>query len=687
MIRMIVVGQSKINNGQEKRPPTKKEMDAMMQEMKKQMDKLSPADKRKADSLGFKVSDKNDLQKSVSDIPEEQTKKSWENEKRIIPVKDLVRIKSIPATPATNALPAFIASIQKAVTRKIGTIEEKEAEKLFLSLHEHPEFGAADIAFGLWLQGNPLQGLYLMGKACLEDPTNINYVNNYASMLTMAGAEQMAIPILNNLNIRYPGNSTVLNNIGQAWFGLGDLDRAGRNLDSAIQIFAFHAEANYTKHLIEENRGNTKSAQDALIRSMKREYTSQKERKLRKLGGKISGADIDFPFPIPQDPLGLDKFTWPAYPLTVDECAAAEIAWEIFREKCDAEIESLNAKLVRLEANVQESTKTRIQAAMTSIEAGASTAILPPYASVAIKKLEYYVKDKDGGEAYRWKKLTDALNTVLINEVTLTEARDAEEAKVHEEYDPQIGEGKSNPLSSYCADINAVRNKYLRSINEKLKQTQENLIEHERKSINNQTYFNQYICWPEEFEVVKIKAKIRWLNTIKSQQVRYQELGEFCKAKKVDKEAIRNKMTLQEFDDVACRYHSSIEINGCVIKSDCSRLEGIFSMGPLKYSRKVNTDDNNRLIKASAEVKIGEGKSIEKGPIQVGAKAEISGTLTWDEEKITNWIISSEVAVNVGSNLGHGDKSIEIAGVKGQIGMNSGSSVTGRGLLSGIQLK
>ena len=53
-------------------------------------------------------------------------------------------------------------------------------------------------------------------------------------MLTMLGAEQMAIPILNNLNSRFPGNTTVLINIGQAWFGPEDLDRSVRYFEGQI---------------------------------------------------------------------------------------------------------------------------------------------------------------------------------------------------------------------------------------------------------------------------------------------------------------------------------------------------------------------------------------------------------------------------------------------------------------------
>ncbi len=113
---------------------------------------------------------------------------------------------------------------------------------------------AGHIAAGLWATGNAKIALYLMGKICAAAPVTDN-LNNYASMLSMMGAEQLAIPILNNLNTKFPHNSTLLNNLGQAWFGLGEISKAEKYLDSTIRLYAYHSQANYTKAVIEESRG------------------------------------------------------------------------------------------------------------------------------------------------------------------------------------------------------------------------------------------------------------------------------------------------------------------------------------------------------------------------------------------------------------------------------------------------
>jgi hypothetical protein len=64
--------------------------------------------------------------------------------------------------------------------------------------------------------------------------------------------------------------------------------------------------------------------------------------------------------------------------------------------------------------------------------------------------------------------------------------------------------------------------------------------------------------------------------------------------------------------------------------------------------------------------------------LQAELKAEVGGKLEWNDKEVTNWEAWSEVGVSAGSNLGHGDKSIDIASINARIGMNSAASVSGK---------
>ena len=52
------------------------------------MDDMSPEDKRAMDSMGIKMLDMKEIQKSVSGIGDAQLKEAYENENRIAPQKD-----------------------------------------------------------------------------------------------------------------------------------------------------------------------------------------------------------------------------------------------------------------------------------------------------------------------------------------------------------------------------------------------------------------------------------------------------------------------------------------------------------------------------------------------------------------------------------------------------------------------
>lgn len=258
-----------------------------------------------------------------------------------LPRRDQRRIAAIPDRTFTEAeLVSFVKTIATEVERLLPAKERAEALKIHAGLkaEKHSADHVANVATSLWLGGYPELAVLLQGKEAAADPSNINNLNNLAAFLTMAGGEHAAIPILQSLDARFPDNSTILNNLGQAWFGLGDATRAEQYLDRALAAYPRHAQANLTISRIQAARGQTAEAIQSVKRAIEEHYTADKEQAVTDLGGSVSFEDIPFPYPRPRGPwppLGVEKF-WnaiPPYPFTAADADLNHTRWYEFRRE------------------------------------------------------------------------------------------------------------------------------------------------------------------------------------------------------------------------------------------------------------------------------------------------------------------------------------------------------------------
>ena len=256
----------------------------------------------------------------ISNISDKKIQQALDDDNnRDVPKKDVARIKMLPDEVLTDAeLVPFVKKVHSEIEKLMNIEKKAEALKLYTALKSE-KLNADDIsnvANTMWISGNTEIALYLMGKECGANMENINNLNNYGAFLTMKGAEHAALPILQNLNARVPNNTTILNNIGQAWYGIGDMNNASSHLDKTLKIYKNHSQANETKSKICKSQGRTDEAIEALKRSMEENYTSEKEASLNELGYQVKFEDIKFKYPVKAEPLGIERFMFsiPACP-------------------------------------------------------------------------------------------------------------------------------------------------------------------------------------------------------------------------------------------------------------------------------------------------------------------------------------------------------------------------------------
>lgn len=192
----VAFTQTKPKQTSTEKAPTQKEMQEMMKAAQKEIDNMSPEDKKMMEEMGIKIPDMNNVGKSVSGVSDAQLKQAFEDESRIVPEKDEAGIASISKIPLADAtIPAFLKSTHTKILALLKPESKTLAEKLYTQLKSTGSTSDAigNTAAGLWIMGRIQPALYIMGRVCTEDISNTDNLSNYASMLSMSGIEQSAM--------------------------------------------------------------------------------------------------------------------------------------------------------------------------------------------------------------------------------------------------------------------------------------------------------------------------------------------------------------------------------------------------------------------------------------------------------------------------------------------------------------
>ena len=667
-LSVTVFAQTPKKNKSDDKPPTQKELQAMMKEMEMMNDSISDEDKKEMEKMGIKMPDMKSLQKTISGVSDAQLKKAWEEDNRIVPEKDAARITKALSIKLSDAdLAGFISKTNQAVLLKLSTDTKTKGQLLLQSIKTQKE-SVASSAIGFWIEGKPTLALYLMGEAVKENPTNANDLNNYAAMLSMCGAEQLAIPILNNINKKYPKNSSILNNITQAWLGLGDIDKANKYADSTLRIAAYHPQANMAKSLIEESKGNIPAAITAAKKGIKNSFSIQKQNKLESLGYQLKSEDLNWDKPMPQDPMGLEKFVWPEYPTSVEQSMVLEKKWEAFKDVCFKRLEELQSKLDKAEQDLETIKENRTKLIMqdpTNLQG-------LPYPLSAVKasiKLNYLIQpDNVPTMSFSYPEYQQLMQASGEKLDAIKQLKAVKDNAFGAKYWNQFGEGLPNPHAAACKDQNEILNNYLSAANEILQQANTNCINILRRKISDHLYYIQYTMWPEDFERAKLFAQIIWLDFIAKQHVEFHDRSVYCNIMPDKK---KTTSTLQNFDDVACKYKSTFKFGGLSITQECSNMVSKFDFGGVK----IDLKDNVETMLYNGTVIMGVSKGIE-GPF--GTEIEVSGAglVEFDNTGIT------DVGVIAGADAKVAGQTI--IGAEATITINNGPSIVGKGILQGI---
>ncbi|MFN4315154.1 MAG: tetratricopeptide repeat protein [Chitinophagaceae bacterium] len=123
-------------------------------------------------------------------------------------------------------------------------------EEIRQTVESVPVEAINDRAILSFYQDDPRSAIALMMETAAREPDNLLLLNNLGAMLNMSGAEHKAIPLLQYCLEKIPKSSTVLNNIGQSFMGLGDLLKAADFFRRCLAIDSLNPEANHSMGML-----------------------------------------------------------------------------------------------------------------------------------------------------------------------------------------------------------------------------------------------------------------------------------------------------------------------------------------------------------------------------------------------------------------------------------------------------
>lgn len=177
-----------------------------------------------------------------------------------IPERDDPQIAQARAVTLTRTLvPAELAGMATAVDGAMDP--EARVEALRIIERFRGDAGAlANAAAILWVQRSPDQSLRIAAEAAKTAPEEANALNTLAAVLTQAGYEGKAIPLLRYLAGKYTDDPVILSNLAVAWLNLGEVEEAKKVLVRCLAVAPGHGVANVAAGIIAESEGRHNAA-------------------------------------------------------------------------------------------------------------------------------------------------------------------------------------------------------------------------------------------------------------------------------------------------------------------------------------------------------------------------------------------------------------------------------------------
>ena len=238
----------------------------------------------------------------------------------------------------------YIQQLYTAISNAIKPDEKRKADEYLKNKKLTQSKDISNTALGAWLQNAPRASLYLYSKAVITNPSDVLAANNFSAFLMMGGLPEKSIPILEYWNKQKPGEATILSNLGNAYYRLGDVDKAMKYLQQCVQRDTLNATANKILCLLYLKKGDTKKAEEHGTKSITTSHDEQVISILQQLNKQVKPGEIMSRALTKEFPM-LKRTRLPVMPSNLDDMDQFIIDLEAEKKSVDATIESIEAKM------------------------------------------------------------------------------------------------------------------------------------------------------------------------------------------------------------------------------------------------------------------------------------------------------------------------------------------------------
>jgi tetratricopeptide (TPR) repeat protein len=224
----------------------KKPAAVVMPDINKLM-KMSPAEietykaqmLKQASTQAKKISDENNFKIDEMTLPDYELK---------MPVKNIKRLALLPVDPPTinelvdelkKSKQQIEAATPKAILDEVNAITAQQTPA---------QMQSSSIA--AFYSEKPLQALLISMQSALKNAKEVIAWNNLAALYNMCRLEHKAIPVLMHHLQQLPTNAMLLNNMGQAYLGLGEIPKAKTYLLQCLKQDPMNPEANRSMGMV-----------------------------------------------------------------------------------------------------------------------------------------------------------------------------------------------------------------------------------------------------------------------------------------------------------------------------------------------------------------------------------------------------------------------------------------------------